>query len=182
VVSILLESGSLWGCVREINLLRGKRTMWVWLKEARSAELVVVFGEDLGALLGLILALVFLCTAVITGDGRFDAYGSMAIGAVLLVIAAFVAVRIHALLLGRSADPELQGAIEEVIAEDEDIEQIYNVITIQMGPQIMLAAKVRMTPGITCTAACKAVNALERELKSRFPEIRWSFIEQDVTD
>ncbi len=181
-VAILLEGGSLMGCMKEINLVRGDRSIWRWLKESRSAELVVVFGEDLGALFGLVIALFFLCTAVITGDGRYDAYGSMAIGIVLFVIALFLAARIHDLLIGRSADPHLQRAIEEEIGKSEDVKEIFNLITLQMGPQIMLAAKLGMGKGLSGAEACRAINALELRLRESFPEIRWSFIEPDVED
>jgi cation diffusion facilitator family transporter len=181
-VSIALEAGSLFGCLREINALRGERGLWRWLHESRNAELIVVFGEDLGALLGLALALAFLSLAALTGDSSYDAYGSMSIGAVLLVIAAFVSVRVHALLIGRSADPELSAAIEALIAETDSIESVYRVITIQLGPEVLLAAKVRMQADVSIGEACLQINDLERRLKERFPALRWSFIEPDIAD
>lgn len=182
VVAILLEAVSLYGCMKEVNKIRGDRSIWRWLKESRSAELVVVFGEDLGALFGLIIALLFLCTAVVTGDGRYDAYGSMAIGLVLFVIALFLAARIHDLLIGRSASPELQSAIQAEMTATSEVTKVFNVITLQMGPQIMVAAKLGMSPGLSGAEACRAINALEARLRERFPEIRWSFIEPDVED
>lgn len=181
-VAIVLEAISLRGCLREIRLIRGERSLREWLGASRNAELVVVFGEDIGALVGLVVAFAFLCVAAATGDARYDAYGSMTIGSILLVIATWLGVRIHSLLLGRSADPALQRAIHEHIAGDEDIRDVYNVITLQMGPQVVLAAKIRLRGGLPTSAACRAINDLERELKARFPEIRWSFIEPDVED
>ena len=180
--AIVLEGASLAGCMREINAMRGDRGLWQWLRESRNAELVVVFGEDLGALVGLVLALVFLSIAAATGNGVYDAYGSMAIGVCLLVIAVFVAVRIHALLIGRSADPRVSAEIESAIAEGLPIESVYRVITVQLGPEVMLAAKVRLKGNLPMNEACKAINVLERRLKERFPEIRWSFIEPDIAD
>lgn len=181
-IGILLEGGSLFGCVKVINQLRGERGLWQWLKRSRSAELVVVFGEDVGALLGLVIALFFVCLAAVTGDGRYDAYGTIAIGAILLVIAIFVGIRIHALLIGSSADPEVVQAIEEHIAGDGPIEEVFNVITLQLGPDVMVATKVRIRAGLSVEEGCRAINALERSLKARFPEIRWSFVEPDITD
>jgi len=181
-VAILLEGASLAGCLREIEAQRNGRGLWQWLRESRSAELVVVFGEDLGALIGLVLAAAFLGLSVATGNGRYDAYGSMGIGVVLLVIAAFVGWRVQALLIGRSADPQLRQALEEALEADEEVLEVFHVITVQLGPQVLLAAKVRLRPEITCERACQAINALERSLKARFPQLRWSFIEPDVAD
>jgi len=182
VFGILLEGASLLGCMKEIRAIRGERGLWDWLKESRNAELVVVFGEDLGALLGLMLALVFLSIAAVTGDGVYDAYGSMCIGSILLVIAVFLGVRVHALLIGQSADPEIEEAIEAAIAGEGPIEGLYNVITLQLGPQLMLAAKVRMRGDASTDETCRSINELERSLKERFPQIRWSFIEPDIVD
>jgi len=182
IVSAGLEGGSLFGCLREVRALRGERGFWQWLQESRNAELIVVLGEDIGALLGLSLAILFLALAALTGNPVFDAWGSISIGVVLLVIAVFVAVRIHSLLIGRSADPEINAAIEEFIAQESSIESVYRVITLQLGPEILLAAKIRLRADLDITQACRQINGLERRLKERFPTLRWSFIEPDITD
>ncbi|NIV17118.1 MAG: cation diffusion facilitator family transporter [Woeseiaceae bacterium] len=181
-LAILLEGGSLIGCIREINKVRGERPFREWLKHTRNSELVVVLGEDIGAQVGLILALGFLIMAEITGNPVYDAMGSICIGAILLVISAFIAWRIKSLLVGRSADPEIQEAIDEIISGHEGIDRVFNTITIQFGPDTMLAAKVKMQDGIPVEAAVEAINAMERELEQRIPNLTWCFIEPDVTD
>jgi len=182
VLAILLEGGSLLGCLREIENVRGERPFREWLKHTRNSELVVVLGEDIGAQLGLFLALGFLITALITGNPVYDAMGSMCIGVILLVISAFIGWRIKSLLVGRSADPEVQEAIDEVIAEQDSIEHVFNTITVQYGPDTMLAAKIKLKSGITIDAAVRDINELERKLKARIPNLQWLFIEPDVTD
>ena len=182
VLAIILEGASLLGCLREIKLIRGERPFREWLKHTRSSELVVVLGEDIGAQMGLIMALSFLTLAAITGNPIYDAIGSICIGGVLLVISAFIAWRIQSLLVGRSADPEIQEKIEAIISEQDAIEHVFNTITIQYGPDTMLAAKVKMRPGIDIESAVDELNALERKLKERIPNLAWCFIEPDVTD
>lgn len=182
LVAILLEAGSLFGALREIRLVRGERPFRDWLKHTRSSELVVVLGEDIGAQLGLILALVFLLMAQFTGNPMYDAMGSISIGVVLLIISAFVAWRVKSLLVGRSADPEIQHAINEIIREYPNVDAVFNTITIQFGPDTMLAAKVKMKPGILIGQAVTTINALEVELKQRISGLTWCFIEPDVTD
>ena len=181
-VSIALESGSLAGCLREIAKLRHGRSLTQWVRTTRNAELVVVLGEDIAALFGLILAFVFVLAASLTGDTRFDAAGSIAIGVVLIAISAFIATRIKRLLVGTSAEEDVHDAIVDLIRGDPEIHGLFNAITQQMGPRVMLAAKVRMRPGITIEAAVASINALERRIKERFPEVGWCFIEPDVED
>lgn len=181
-VSIILEAFSMLGCVREINKMRSNRTLWQWLYQSRNAELVVVFGEDLAALVGLLIAFCFVAIASVTGNPFYDALGSMCIGVLLIVVATFVGIRVQSLLLGRSADPDIAQAIEQFISADPDIETVFNVITLQMGQKIMLAAKILMRPDLTVTNASNKINTLETKLKDRFPEIGWCFIEPDNTD
>ncbi len=181
-VSIALETGSLVGCLREIAKLRRGRSLVQWVRRTRNAELVVVLGEDIAALLGLVIAFVFVSVAALTGDTRFDAAGSIAVGVVLIAISAFIAARIKRLLVGTSAEEDLQEAIGDLIRSDPEIEGLFNAITQQMGPQVMLAAKIRMRPGISIESAVASINALERRIKERFPEVGWCFIEPDVED
>lgn len=181
-VSIALETGSLLGCLREINKLRGARTFGYWLKHTRNAELVVVLGEDIAALLGLAIAFVFVALAMLTGDTRFDALGSISIGAVLIAISVFVALRIKRLIIGTSAEEDLREGIDGMIREDPAIERLFNAITLQVGPKVMLAAKIGMRPELGIGAAVEHINALERRIRERFPEIGWCFIEPDVED
>jgi divalent metal cation (Fe/Co/Zn/Cd) transporter len=117
-----------------------------------------------------------------TGNAVFDATGSICIGVVLLVISVFLVARMQSLLVGRSADPLIRQAIAEVIREQPDIEEVFNTITLQFGPDTMLAAKIRLNERLDINAAIALINGLERELKARIPELRWCFVEPDTED
>jgi len=181
-VSIVLETGSLLGCLREISKLRQGRPFADWLKHTRNAELVVVLGEDIAALAGLAIAFTFVWLAAATGDTRFDAAGSIAIGVVLIVVAAFIAVRVRTLLIGKSAEPALEKQIVDLINRDPAIDELLNTITLQFGPQVLLAVKVRMRAGLSIELAVQHLNELERNIKQCCPAVGWIFIEPDVTD
>ena len=181
-VSAALEFASLLGCLREIKKLRKERSLGYWLKNTRNAELVVVLGEDVAALIGLVVAFVFVALAAVTGKPVFDAIGSIVIGIVLVCVSVFVATRIKALIVGRSAEDDLQEAIRADIAADPNIAELLNAITMQLGPDVMLALKVRMKPRIPIETAVQHINALEQRIKAKFPEVAWCFVEPDVTD
>ena len=181
-IAIVLESMSLMGCLREIRAVRGDRPFRNWLKHTRNSELVEVLGEDIAALLGLTLALGFIGLAALTGNPVYDAIGSICIGLVLIVISIFLTKRVQSLLVGRSADPLIQEAIDGVIRDDEDIEQVFNSITMQMGPYTMLAAKIKLKSGIDIDSAVEVINSLELQLKAEIPNLKWCFIEPDLND
>lgn len=181
-VSIGLEFGSLLGCLREVTKLRGERSLGYWLRNTRNAELVVVLGEDVAALVGLAIAFVFVGLATLTGNMIYDAIGSIAIGVVLVCVSIFVAIRIKGLIVGRSAEDDLQEALRAEVASDPDIEALLNAITMQMGPDVMLALKVKMRAGMSLDAAVVVLNALEVRIKTKFPEVAWIFVEPDTAD
>lgn len=180
--SIALECVSMRGCMREVNLMRGSQGLWEWFNRSRNAELVVVFGEDLAALIGLVIAFAFVSLAMVTGNGVYDAYGSMAIGTLLVIVAMFVASRVARLLIGRSADPDIQAALAREIQADDQILEILNLITFQVGPSVMVAAKLRMKEGLSLDAAVDRINRLEAHLREQVPDIGWLFMEPDRFD
>ena len=182
VFAVVLEGFSLFGCLREIRNVRGSRSFRDWLKHTRNSELVVVLGEDIAALLGLVLAFAFVSMASLTNNPIYDALGSISIGVVLIIVSIFVATRVRSLLVGRSADPLIQEAIENIIGQEPDIEKVFNSITMQFGPDTMLAAKIKMRSGLDIDAAVDSINALERRLKDEIPNLQWCFIEPDVVD
>jgi cation diffusion facilitator family transporter len=182
VFSMILEGVSLRGCLVEIKKARGERSLREWIKHTRNSELLVVLGEDYAAQIGLFLALCFVLLAIITGNPMYDAMGSICIGVLLVVVAVFISIKVKALLIGRSADPETLAMIENIIAEDEDVLELFNAVTLQMGPKAMLAIKIRMRHDMAVGAAARAINELERDIKAAIPDIGWCFVEIDVVD
>lgn len=179
---LVAESFSMWGCLREVNKARGGSSLWRWFRDSRQSELIVIFGEDLAALLGLAFALAAVLLTMATGNPVFDAIGTLAIGALLVVIAIFVAVEVKALLIGQSADPEVKAEILRFLDARPEIARVFNLITLQLGPDLMVAIKAEMSRDLATRGVVDAINAVEKDLKARFPEIRWSFFEPDVAD
>lgn len=181
-VGVVLEALSLVGALREIERFRQGKPWWQWLTTTRNAELMVVLGEDSAALLGLTLASFGLGAASVTGNPVYDALGSIAIGAVLVMVSLFVAWHIKSLIIGRSAEPELVEEIDRVIREDPNILELFNLITLQFGQDIMVAAKIRIHPELSARAAIHTINRLEARIRQTVPEVRWCFIEPDLVD
>jgi cation diffusion facilitator family transporter len=179
---LVAESFSMWGCLREVRKARGGKNLWRWFRESRQSELIVVFGEDLAALLGLALALIAVIATMITGNPLFDACGSIAIGVLLCVVAAFVARQVASLLIGQSAEPRLRKAIGDFVRAQPDVEHLFNLITLQLGPDVMVAIKAQMRGDLPAGELVEAINRVEAAMKKQFPEIRWSFFEPDVAD
>jgi cation diffusion facilitator family transporter len=179
---IVAESFSMWGCLREVNKARGGRSLWQWFRESRNAELVVIFGEDLAALLGLALAFVAVLTAWITGNVMYDALGSMAIGVLLVVVAVMVGVEVKALLVGQGVEEPVRREMIAFLEAHASVERVYQLLTLHMGGDVMVAVKAHMREHDTQAALIAAINKVEVAFGERFPEVVWIFFEPDDTD
>lgn len=180
LVSILLEAASLWGCLTQINKVRHDESLWKWFLNSRQSELVVVLGEDIAALLGLVFALISVILSMVTGNPLFDAIGSIGIGVLLIVISLFLGIKIKGLLIGQSVDPEVSQEITTFLESQPEINKVLNLITLQLGAQVMVAVKVKMAKVETVDQLIGNINRCEAALKKQNPAIQWVFFEPDV--
>jgi cation diffusion facilitator family transporter len=179
-VSMLLEASSLYGCLIQINTLKHKVSLWTWMKNSRQSELIVVLGEDIAALLGLVIALVSIALSMITGNPLYDAMGSIGIGVLLIIISFVLAVKIKSLLIGQSADKETCFMIERFLEARPEIDKILNLITLQLGPHIMVSVKAKMKDVESPSQLIQNINTCEAELKKENAAIQWIFFEPDI--
>ncbi|BDX37522.1 cation diffusion facilitator transporter [Tenuifilaceae bacterium CYCD] len=179
-ISMVLEGASLFGCISQINKGRHNESLWKWFKNSRQSELVVVLGEDVAALLGLSFAMLSVILSIVTGNPVFDAIGSIGIGALLIVISLFIAVKVKGLLIGQSADEETNEQIRNFLETRPEIERVLNLITLQLGSQLMVAVKVKMLNVDSVDQLIDNINTCERELKKEVSTIQWIFFEPDV--
>ncbi len=179
-VSMIFEAASLYGCLIQINKIRHGESLLSWYKNSRQSELVIVLGEDTAALLGLSFALVSVVLAIVTGNPVFDAIGSIGIGVLLVIISFFLAVKVKSLLIGQSSDDETRTGIKKILEARPEIEMILNLITLQLGPRIMVAVKAKMTKVETVDQLINNINTCESELKKANPSIQWVFFEPDT--
>ena len=177
--SAVLEWLSLRACLQEVNQVREGRSLWRWFRESRSSELIVIFGEQLAALLGLVLALGAVALTLATGDPVYDAIGTLGIGVLLIVVAVFVAIEVKALLIGQSVAPSRREEIRRFLDGRPEILQVFNVITLQLGPDVMVAVQANLGPDLRSSELMQRINAIEVDMRRAFPDVRWSFFEPD---
>jgi cation diffusion facilitator family transporter len=182
VFAVVTEGLSLWGCINEINKIREEQSLWQWFKETRQSDLMVVFGEDVAALIGLMLALVAVVATMVTGNPVYDALGSMAIGVLLIVVAVLVGREVKALLVGEGVEPKTRQRMIAWLESRDEVSQIYNMATLHMGSDVMVAVKARMVEIVDAKQLICDINQCEIAFKSAFPDVVWLFFEPDNKD
>jgi len=178
-IAIVLESFSLRTAVHEAAKVRGSKSWWQFIRTSKSPELPVVLLEDIGALTGLVFALLGVTTATITDEPAFDAIGSISIGLLLGVIAVLLAIETKSLLMGEGASPDEVDAMTKAIDTSPDVNRLIHLRTEYLGPEdLLVAIKVDFT-----AAADRQVNtsidALEARIREAIPHATLIYVEPD---
>ena len=181
VVAIGLEGMSFRTAIKEANHARGGRSLAGFVRDARQPELPVILLEDAGALIGLVFALGGVGLAVLTGDGRFDAVGAMAVGTLLVVIAVFLAMEMTAMLVGESALPEQVAAIQEALESSDGVLRVIHLRTVHIGPdELLVGAKIAVAHQATGEEIARDIDDAEARLRAAVPTARYVFLEPDI--
>jgi cation diffusion facilitator family transporter len=177
---ICAEGFSMWGALREVNKVRGDASLWQWFRGTRNSELVVIFGEDLAALLGLALAFAAVLATWMSGNPVWDALGSIAIGVLLVVVAVAVAIEVKAMLIGQGVEASVREEMTRFLSREPAVEKLLELLTLHMGGDVMVAVKAKMRPQGDLEKLVDAINDIEARFKERFPQTQWIFFEPDV--
>ncbi|MDQ1646191.1 MAG: hypothetical protein QOJ50_2375 [Cryptosporangiaceae bacterium] len=181
VIAIGLEGYSFRTAISESNEVRGT-TRWIdFLRRAKAPELPVVLLEDTAALLGLVLALFGVGLTLITGDGVWDGVGTMAIGALLVAVAVFLAMETKSLLLGEAATPEDVRRIESALVDGESVERIIHMKTMHLGPEeLLVAAKIAVPKDESAEDIARSIDSAEKRIRAAVPIARLIYLEPDI--
>lgn len=180
LAAIAMESASLRTAVRESNAVRGGASWVRFVRRARAPELPVVLLEDIGALVGLVFALIGVGLTLITGDGVWDAVGTAMIGLLLVSIAVVLAIETKSLLLGEAATAADLAAIEGALTGD-GIDRVIHMKTMHLGPdELLVAAKIGVAPGSSGSQVADIIDAAETRIRAAVPIARVIYLEPDI--
>ncbi|MCX5391048.1 cation diffusion facilitator family transporter [Streptomyces sp. NBC_00094] len=181
VFAIIAESFSFRTAIKESNEVRGGLSWKEFVRRSKAPELPVVLLEDLGALVGLVLALAGVGLALGTGDGVWDGIGTLCIGILLIVIAIVLAAETKSLLLGESAGVDEVRKIEAAVVDGDTVTRLIHMRTLHLGPEeLLVAAKVAVRHDDTATEVANAINAAEERIRAAVPIARVIYLEPDV--
>jgi cation diffusion facilitator family transporter len=179
LIAIVLESISLRACVNEIRKIYPTGSLWRFFRVSRNSELIIVLGEDIAALAGLVVALLAVLSALATGNSAFDAAGSIVVGVLLILVAVLLGMEIKSMITGQSAAPDVEAQIRTLLAARDEVAEIFNIITLQLGDGVMLAVKARMREEQAALRLIEDINRVEAAVRAEFPQVRWLFFEPD---
>jgi cation diffusion facilitator family transporter len=134
--------------------------------------------EDAAAVIGLVLAAAGLVLRQLTGSGVWDAAASMAIGALLIVVAVKLGIDSRDLLIGRAAGAAEQRVIRAEIEKTPGVDTLIELLTMHLGPDhLLVAARVDFSENISADEAEDLASQIDRQLAERLSVTPHVFID-----
>ena len=182
-IAMVLESFSLRTAVRESNEVRGQIGWTAFIRRSKAPELPAILLEDLAALTGLVFATAGVALATITGNGKWDGAGSLAIGVLLGVVAAVLAVEMKSLLIGESASAEVERAIVTALENGPEVRRVIHLRTLHIGPEsLLVAAKIAISGADSAALVAAGIDDAERRVRTAVPIAETIYLEPDIYD
>jgi cation diffusion facilitator family transporter len=180
-LSAVLEAFSLRTGVTEANRVRGGRNWGSFIRRTKAPELPVVLVEDLAALIGLAFAFAGIGLSVLTGNGRWDGAGSLAIGLLLAAAAAILAVETKSLLIGESASDDMERKIVAALEEGPEVVRVIHLRTVHLGPDsLLVTAKIAIPDTATVAQVAAGIDAAEKRVRAAVPIATTIYLEPDI--
>jgi cation diffusion facilitator family transporter len=180
-VAIVLEAFSLRTAIVESRLAKGSMGWWAFVRRSKTPELPVVLLEDIGAQAGLVIALFAVTMSEVTDTPEWDGYGTLTIGALLGVIAVFLAIEMKGLLIGEAAESDVQDRIQKAVEGDADVVRLIHFRTQHLGPdELLVAGKVQFIEDLSGPRLADAVNRIETAIRAVVPIAELIYIEPDI--
>ena len=181
VVALILEGLSLRTAVHEASPLRGEQSWWSFIRTTKKPELAVVLLEDTAAEAGLAFALAGVGLAAVTGDPVWDAYGTLAIGVLLAVVAAVLGFEMYSLLVGEAASPAEQAAIREAILSTDRVAELVQLRTMHLGPdELLVVGGLEIERARSAADTAAVIDAAQARVREALPSARVIYLEPDL--
>lgn len=176
-IAFLFEGGSWLVALREFNHTRGGLGWWRAIRRSKDPSTFTVLFEDSAALIGILIAALFIGLSLWTGNPQFDGVGSVLIGVVLAVVALLLGQECKGLLIGERASPELTAAITEIARTEAGVCAVNEVLSIHLAPdQVISTLSLDFDDRLTTKDIERAVMAIERRVQAAHSEVRSLFI------
>jgi cation diffusion facilitator family transporter len=183
ILSMIFEVFALRACLKDIAGQNPHGSLWKWIKYTANVNLLVTTLVNVASMAGLIIGLFSLTLAMLTGNSMFDGLGSLAIGVLLILTALVLVHEIKSLLIGESTAFDYQTPIAAMLKDIVPEARIPLFISMHCGMErVLVAYKIHPGTNESVMDAIAMTNRLEDQVRERFPEIKWQFVELDTRD
>lgn len=177
-ISFLFDASSFVIAARQFNRARGGRPVFAMLRATKDPTLATLVLEDAADLIGLTLAFTGVFLSSRFGLHWADGAASIGIGLVMAILATFLMIESHGLLIGEAATRELRSVVRRLAADADRIVSVDRPVTLQLGADsVLVGLDVAFEPSATASEIARAIEELEEGIQRERPEVRFLYIE-----
>jgi cation diffusion facilitator family transporter len=155
-----------------------RRTILRHVSDSPDTTVKAALFEDSAAMVGLLLALGGLIARQLTGSEVWDGSASIAIGALLVLVAFRLGRDSRELLIGRAADEEQQAAIRAQIESTPGVDALVELLTMHLGPDhLIIGARVDFSDDVSADRAEELAAEIDRSLAEKLPVMPHVFVD-----
>ncbi len=182
-MSMLFEGTSWTLALREFRRFKGRMGYFEAFRKSKDPSTFTVLLEDSAALLGILVALAGLISAQLLHMPQLDGMASIGIALVLVVSASLLLRETKGLLIGEPAHPVVREAILAIANGDADVRCANGVMTVQMGPnQVVAALSAEFEDSLTTPQIEACINRIEKQAKAAYPELTALFVKPQTPE
>lgn len=149
-----------------------------YVRGTRDPNVKMVLFEDTAALAGVLIALAGIVADQVTGSSLFDPLASIAVGLLLVGVAAWMGRDASQLLIGGAARPGEVRALEAVLDEFEEIDQVVELLTLILAPNALLvAARVDLAGGLDDGRIEQVAEEIDKRMRQAVPDVTEVFLD-----
>lgn len=176
-ISLVFEGATWVIALREFRSTKGRLGYFEAFRRSKNPTTFTVLFEDTAALIGLLVAFAGVAASQASGRPEFDGIASIAIGGVLAASSLLLARETKGLLMGESAHPRVRDDILRIAAADPAVRSANGVLTVQLGPeQVVAALSAEFEDALTTPEIEACVSRIEHALKAEQPSIAALFV------
>jgi cation diffusion facilitator family transporter len=177
-LAMVFEAVAWWIAYKEFGKVRGSLGLFEAVQRSKDPTVFTVLFEDTAAMLGLIAALIGVLCADLYDIAWADGAASLVIGLILAATAALLAFETKGLLIGESAGRRVITGIRRIVTSAPGVNRVNELRTMHLAPNdILLALSIDFHDNLRVAEVEESISRIERDIKSRFPEVKRLFVE-----
>lgn len=179
-LALVFEGAAWFFAFKAFDKSKGKRGYLQAVHEGKDPTMFVVLFEDSAAMLGLLIAMLGIWLAQVTGNPVFDGVASILIGVILGGTAVWLAIETKGLLIGEGANREVVASIRRLAEAFEEVEKVNELLTMHMGPDFILVnISIRFRRGQLTREIESVIQDIDIAIKAQHGMVKRVFVEAE---
>lgn len=171
--AMLFEGASFIVALRQFRRESKGRPFWQALRSSKDPTTYTVMAEDAAALLGLVVAAVGIVAGHVLDEPALDGAASVVIGLLLAGVAVLLVREARGLLIGEGIRESTARDIRALALAQPGVRSVGWPLSMYIGrDEVLLTLELGFEPGLPVDDAAQRIQALEREVRGRYPVIR----------